>query len=40
VLYGDTHIDTIEFESGQGEIYVYGSNVKIGKVTGAKIIQL
>lgn len=38
-LYGDTHINTIIFESGQGEVHVYGSNVKLSKVTGAKVIQ-
>jgi hypothetical protein len=39
MLYGDTHIEEIVFESGRGEVHVQGSTVKVGKVTGAKIIQ-
>lgn len=38
-LYGNTHIDAIEFESGQGKIHAYGENVTVGNVKGAEVIQ-
>jgi hypothetical protein len=38
-LYGNTQINRVEFESGHGEIHVYGKGVKLGKVTGAKVIE-
>jgi hypothetical protein len=38
-LYGNTHVDTVEFESGHGEIHVYGKNVTVGNVKGAEVIQ-
>lgn len=38
-LYGNTRIDAIEFESGQGEVHVYGKNCKVGNVKGAEVIQ-
>jgi hypothetical protein len=39
MLYGNTRIDAVTFESGQGEIYVYGSNVKLSNASGAKVIR-
>lgn len=38
-LYGNTRIDNVMFESGQGEVHVYGKNCKVGNVKGAEVIQ-
>ncbi|MDP3935776.1 MAG: hypothetical protein Q8Q56_02150 [Alphaproteobacteria bacterium] len=38
-LYGNTYIDTIVFESGYGEVHLYGRNIKVGNVKGAEVIQ-
>jgi hypothetical protein len=38
-LYGSPQISTVKFESGLGEIHVYGEGVTLGNVTGAKVIQ-
>jgi hypothetical protein len=38
-VYGKTQINRVEFESRHGEIHVYGKGVKLGKVTGAKVIE-
>lgn len=39
MLYGNSHIDTVEFESGQGEVHLYGANAKVANVKGAEVIQ-
>jgi hypothetical protein len=39
MFYGNTRVDMVEFESGHGEVHVYGKNVKVGKVKGAEVIQ-
>lgn len=39
MLYGNTQIDAIEFESGHGKVHVYGKNVKVKNVKGAEVIQ-
>jgi cytoskeletal protein CcmA (bactofilin family) len=38
-LYGNVHISNIMFESDQGEVHVYGHNVKLLKIKGAKVMQ-
>lgn len=38
-LYGNTQISTVNFESGIGEIHVYGVGVTLGKISGAKVIK-
>lgn len=39
LLYGNTRIYEVVFESGQGEVHLYGENAKVENVKGAKIIQ-
>lgn len=39
MLYGNTHIDTVVFESGQGEVHLHGENAKVENVKGAEVIQ-
>jgi hypothetical protein len=39
MLYGNTRIDEVIFESGQGEVHIHGENAKVENVKGAKVIE-
>jgi hypothetical protein len=39
MLYGNTHIDSIKFESGQGESHMHGNDIQVLNVSGGKIVR-